>query len=271
MNKIYLKEVLPRLKKLFSKHSDIELAILYGSIVERGYSIHDIDIAVKMYERDDKLLSLGEIVVEIADKLNIREDQVDIVDLNNISIPLLWKILKNGIIVKENKSIIKYLKKRVEAYPDINIEIEMWRNFDPNPKIDKNILISRIEEIRRNRDFLKKEILDKRCEELDYKDILAMERAVHRIIESMLDICRHLVSVYSLGLVESYGEYPKKLAEKKIIPQKLAEKLVKLIGLRNILVHRYLKIDTKILYNTSEKICGEIVNQFIDWVKKIDP
>jgi len=38
--------------------------------------------------------------------------------------------------------------------------------------------------------FIKNEILSKKIEELSYKDILALEIAMHRIIALMLDICR---------------------------------------------------------------------------------
>ena len=78
------------------------------------------------------------------------------------------------------------------------IELRQWSNLDPDPRIDKMIITSRIEEIRRNADFIHSEILVKRVEDLSYGEILALERALHRMIEAMLDICRHLVSIYSL-------------------------------------------------------------------------
>jgi len=106
---------------------------------------------------------------------------------------------------------------------------------------------------------------------MDYKDILALERAIHRIIESMLDICRHLVSAYSLGLFESYGEYPRKLAEAGKMPRDLAEDLTKLIGLRNILVRRYLEIKKESLYKAAEEITEKIASKFIEWLKTVDP
>jgi len=61
-----------------------------------------------------------------------------------------------------------------------------------------------------------------------------------------------LVSVYSLGLVESYGEYPQKLAKANKMPKDLAKDVTKLSGLGNILVHRYLEIRTEILYQAAK-------------------
>jgi uncharacterized protein YutE (UPF0331/DUF86 family) len=126
-----------------------------------------------------------------------------------------------------------------------------WATFDP--KLDKIVIISRIGEIRRNTEFIKSEILSKKIEDLNYKDILALERAMHKIIEAMLDICRHLVSVYSLGLAESYDEYPQKLAEANKMPKDLAEYITRLAGLRNILVNQYLEINNEIFYQTAKE------------------
>ena len=92
-------------------------------------------------------------------------------------------------------------------------------------------------DIRRNAGFIKNEALAKNVDELDYKDILALEGAHHRIAEAMLDICRHLVAVHSLGIAESHGEHPRKLAQAGKIPKELADELARIAGLRNILVH----------------------------------
>ena len=75
--------------------------------------------------------------------------------------------------------------------------------------------------VRRNTVFIEEEVLSKGGEELSYKDGLALERAVQKVVESMLDIRRQLVSIYSLGFAESYGQYPEKLAEAKRMPKGL--------------------------------------------------
>jgi len=177
---------------------------------------------------------------------------------------MISKILKDGIIIKAQPKIIEELSQKA---PDVIMEIKQWSSLDP--KLDKTIITSRIEEIRKNADFIKSEILSRKIEELDYKDILALERAMHIIIESMLYICRHLVSVYSLGVVESYGEYPQKLAKTNKMPKDLAKDVTKLSGLRNILVHRYLEIRTEILYQAAKETVEKIINKFIEWAKAI--
>jgi len=265
-NKLTLDYVLPRLKKLFEKFESVETAILFGSITRNKFSVHDIDIALKLNKED--LLETGYIITQIAKTLHISEDHIDILLLNQANPIMLSKILKEGIIIKAQPNIIEQLLQKAERAPDVIMEIKHWATFDP--KLDKIVIISRIGEIRRNTTFIKNEILSKKIEDLNYKDMLALERAMHKIIEAMLDICRHLVSVYSLGLVESYGEYPQKLAEANKMSKDLAEYVTRLVGLRNILVNRYLEINNEILYQTAKETTEKIVSEFIEWIKTID-
>lgn len=262
-------DVLGALKRILSEHEEVKLAILFGSTARNGFSSHDLDIAVKL-AGDAGLLTLGGLTAEIASKLGLREDKVHIVDINQASLPLLWRILREGVVIKGDEREIESLRSMVEEYPDFLITIKEWANLDPEPKVDKAIIMSRVEEVRRNVSFLEERILNRRPEELDYGDTLALERALHRIIEAMLDICRHLVSVYSLGLVESYGDYPKRLASAGKMPKELADELSKLAGLRNILVHRYTELRLDMLYEASRRICEDTARRFIEWVKNID-
>jgi uncharacterized protein YutE (UPF0331/DUF86 family)/predicted nucleotidyltransferase len=264
--RIVLNDVLPKLRALFNEMKGVKVAILFGSIARDGASSHDVDIALL---GEENLLYLGYVVSKVAEALGISEDQVDVVSMNQCNPIFLSRILREGVLIKGEPEAVEKLLEKAQRSPDAIIELRMWSNIDP--KLDKTIITSRVEEIRRDADFIKSEILCKRVEDLDYKEILALERAMQRIIESILDICRHLVSVYSLGLVESYGEYPKRLAEAKKMPKDIAEEIEKLAGLRNILVHRYLKVKREMLYDAAKNTVNEIINRFIEWVKEIDP
>ena len=266
-NKLTLDYVLPRLKELFEKFENVETAILFGSIAKNKFSVHDIDVALKLNKED--LVETGYIITQIAKTLHINEDHIDIVLLNQTNPIMLSKILKEGIIIKAQPNVIEQLLQKAEQAPDAIMEIKHWATFDP--KLDKMVIISRTEEIRKNTEFIKSEILSKKIEDLNYKDILALERAMHKIIEAMLDTCRHLISVYSLGLAESYDEYPQKIAEANKMSKNLAECITRLAGLRNILVNRYLEINNEILYQTAKETTEKIVSEFIEWIKTVDP
>lgn len=265
---IRLEDVLPRLKEFFSNRRDVELAILFGSLVERGYSVNDADVAIKLSKVDGKLLTLGGIVHEIAKVLGLSEDKVDVVDIDDADVYLLWRIVKGGIVLKGDEFLREL--KRIEEYPDAAMELSRWEVWDPEPRVDKSIIASRTEEVRRNVAFLK-QISGEKVEELTYRDVLALERGLHRTIEAMMDVCRHLVAVYSLGLAEKYGEYAEKLVSAGKMPKDLGDELVKLIGLRNILVHRYLEVKVDLLIEAARRLSEGIAANFLRWISGIDP
>ncbi len=263
-------DVVRKLAELFSSVSDAEVVILFGSTARGCSHPHDIDIAVK-FSGEKSLLDLAELVSKVAEYLGIPEDLIDIVDLNTAKPALLMRVLKEGIVLKGDPKALRRLYEEAFRGADQLIEVRMWAIMDPEPKTDKAILVSRAEEVRRNARFIENEILVEGVSELTYKDILALERAVHRIAEAMLDVCRHLIAVHSLGLAESYGEYPKKLMRGGLMPRELAEDVARLAGLRNILVHRYLEVDPERLYEAAQRIVKDIAPRFLNWVKEIDP
>ena len=134
------------------------------------------------------MIKIGYIISQISKTLEINEERIDIITLDQTNPILLAKILKKGVIIKASPQAIEQLLQKTQQILDTLIEFKQWAKLDP--KLDKTIIISRTEEIRKNAMFIKNEILSKKIEELSYKDILALERAMHRIIALMLDICR---------------------------------------------------------------------------------
>jgi uncharacterized protein YutE (UPF0331/DUF86 family)/predicted nucleotidyltransferase len=264
--RLTLDYVLPRLRKLFEGLEDVEIAVLFGSITRKGTGPHDVDIAIRLKKED--LLETGSIVVQIAKSLNINEDRIDIAMLDDVKPLVLSKIFGDGIIIKADPAALEPLLQKAQQAPDAILELRRWAAVDP--RFDRAVVVSRVEEIRKNTQFIKKEILVKSVGELEYKDTLALERAMHRIIESMLDICRHLVATYSLGFVESYGEYAERLAEANKMPRDLAEDVAKLTGLRNILIHRYVEVRKDLLHEAARETTERIVNRFVEWVENLE-
>ncbi len=75
-----------------------------------------------------------------------------------------------------------------------------------------------------------------------------MERFLHLSIECVLDISNHLISDLRLRRPDSNREIFIVLYENKIIDELLKESLCNMAGLRNILVHDYMKLDRIIVY-----------------------
>ena len=97
------------------------------------------------------------------------------------------------------------------------------------------------------------------------------ERYLQLSIQAIIDIS-HLV-IIDLGLRRPQDNYEtiSILFEKKIISEKLTQKITKMVGLRNILVHEYGKIDRELIYKILQERLGELEDfkkQIINFVKK---
>jgi uncharacterized protein YutE (UPF0331/DUF86 family) len=77
----------------------------------------------------------------------------------------------------------------------------------------------------------------------------AAERQMQVAIQSVLDICNHVVADMKLEVPDEEKQAFRILASHKIIPQSLAKTLSSLAGMRNILVHEYLEVDHEHLYS----------------------
>jgi len=84
-----------------------------------------------------------------------------------------------------------------------------------------------------------------------YKD--AAERNLHRAIEAIIDIGKMFISDKKLKIPESNREVFILLAENDLFPAEYLDLIFKMIGVRNIIVHSYDKIDDSVLYGILKK------------------
>jgi uncharacterized protein YutE (UPF0331/DUF86 family) len=125
--------------------------------------------------------------------------------------------------------------------------------------VDANIVASRIQRIRECVGFLQK-IAAITTEETFLNDpILAgsAERYLQVAIQAVLDICNHIVADLGLEAPSEYRQVAEILASQKILPVRLARKITAMIGLRNVLVHEYLKVDRKLVYTIIKSDLGD--------------
>lgn len=83
------------------------------------------------------------------------------------------------------------------------------------------------------------------------------ERFLQLAIETTLDIGNHIVSSLGLGEVNWYSDVAALLEEKGYITVELREKWIKIIGFRNILIHNYLEVDRKIVFDVLQNRLGD--------------
>lgn len=75
------------------------------------------------------------------------------------------------------------------------------------------------------------------------------ERFLHLAIECILDIGNHVISDMRYRKPDSNKDIFEVLYENKLINIELKNSLCNMAGFRNILLHDYLKLDKKIVYN----------------------
>lgn len=80
-----------------------------------------------------------------------------------------------------------------------------------------------------------------------------LERNFQLIVDAMIDINIHFIRELELNSPDDLKSTFIILAEGKIIPLDFAQKIAPVVGLRNILVHGYEKIDRNIFVDSFQK------------------
>jgi len=266
--------VIRKLRETLSRRKEVKLAYLIGSIAERGFSYHDVDVAVLLdCDPGDKLRLLGEIHNDICKALSISDDRVDVVPIDDVDWHFKYKIIKGIKLVDRDNANLQLIRELNAIYPELRLLLDLnlreWIRMDDPRSIDWGIVKKRMDYAFKAIGILN-EILTKPLEEITSSTILklAFERLVHIIVESILDVARHIVSVKGWGPAETYRDYIEILYKQGIISPELAEELYKFITWRNILVHRYIEVDYSKLYEDSKKLAN-IVREFEKQIIKL--
>ncbi len=96
----------------------------------------------------------------------------------------------------------------------------------------------------------------------------ACERTFQLACEDVLDICNLVIAGKSLGLPKDNRDAIRKLADNKIIPKKLADRLEDMVGFRNLLVHRYGKVDDSRAYHHLKEEVDDLY-EFAEAIEKL--
>jgi uncharacterized protein YutE (UPF0331/DUF86 family) len=104
----------------------------------------------------------------------------------------------------------------------------------------------------------------------------SFERTFYTLIESMIDILRHVVAGLNLGVASYYRDYIDICLRNNIISMNVAERVLRLIPVRHALVHRYRRLNYEELwkeaeeaYNTAKVLVTE-VREYLKMELKIE-
>lgn len=86
----------------------------------------------------------------------------------------------------------------------------------------------------------------------------SVERFLQLAIESLTDIGNHVVVDGQLGVVNWHSDIPNILAARGHITEDLKARWIRMIGFRNVLVHDYLEIDRRIVFDVLQNCLGDL-------------
>lgn len=95
------------------------------------------------------------------------------------------------------------------------------------------------------------------------------ERFLQLGIETITDLGNHVIAELELGIVNWHSDIPTLLEKSGYINFDVKEKWIRMIGFRNILIHEYLDIDRKIVYDVLQhhiKDLEEIKQMFVQFL-----
>ncbi len=136
-----------------------------------------------------------------------------------------------------------------------------------NMQINHDIIMSRLKRLESCLEKLKKIAQTHTKQEFlasgDLQDIA--ERNLQIAAQCCIDIGNHIISVKKASFPKGYGEIFVKLYEIGVIDEETSQKMSRIAGFRNILVHDYLKVDHEIVFDNLQDL-----DVFIDFVNQVN-
>jgi len=124
--------------------------------------------------------------------------------------------------------------------------------------VNREVILSRMREIERNIDKLTR-YKNIPLKEFEMGENFAIaEHYLRRALEAVFDIGTHILSRIPGKRLSTYKDIALSLGDEEIVPQDFAkEKLLKIAGYRNRLVHFYAEVSTEELYEIIQNNLGD--------------
>lgn len=125
--------------------------------------------------------------------------------------------------------------------------------------VDRDLILAKAGSINRHC----KRIADKSAVDVKaFEDDLDRQESVlfnlQMAIQNCIDIAAHIVSEEGYGIPGSANEMFYLLEENNILERALTEKMVSAVGLRNLIVHQYGKVDLEKVYRVAKNDISDL-------------
>jgi len=132
--------------------------------------------------------------------------------------------------------------------------------------MDETIVLSKLESLRRCVERIRQKTptsANELGEDYDLQDIICIN--LERAVQLCVDVCAHITASLDSPAPESMAAGFDQLRISGFLPADLAGRLKKVVGFRNISVHRYQEMDWVIVYS----IITERLDDFADFARCI--
>ena len=103
--------------------------------------------------------------------------------------------------------------------------------------------------------------------DMDLQEIILFN--LQMSIQNCIDIAAHIISDEGLGVPGSTSEMFYLLEENGYLDRKLAEKMVKAVGFRNLVVHEYSKIELERVFELAHKDIKDLHDYLVALFQKL--
>jgi len=120
--------------------------------------------------------------------------------------------------------------------------------------VDKDLILAKAGSVKRhlNRIFEKRNTdLKTFLNDIDIQESILFN--IQMAVQNCIDIAAHIISDEGLGVPGSTNEMFYLLEENGYLDNEITEKIVKAVGLRNLVVHEYSKIDLDRIFEVAQK------------------
>jgi uncharacterized protein YutE (UPF0331/DUF86 family) len=137
--------------------------------------------------------------------------------------------------------------------------------------VDRDLIIAKAASVRTHLDRIAAKTGDDLqlflCD-LDRQDVVSFN--LHLAVENCIDIAAHIISENGWGVPGSASEMFYLLEDRGILDPELTERMIKAVGLRNLIVHEYGKIDLNLLFATVRKNLNDLNSYLSNIFRKLD-
>jgi uncharacterized protein YutE (UPF0331/DUF86 family) len=137
--------------------------------------------------------------------------------------------------------------------------------------VDRDLIIAKAASVRVHLDRIAAKAgtdLQVFMSDVDHQDIVAFN--LHLAVENCIDIAAHIISENGWGVPGSASEMFYLLEDRGILDPELTERMIKAVGLRNLIVHEYGKIDLSLLFATVRNNLNDLNSYLSNIFKKLD-